>query len=191
MSMSFSFDKETALRVAEYLERGGQLRQAAEMWLRMCAYNPYDRWAREKFGDLRFADLEAKYPKGSLERSRFILRTIGVAMPSKLLRRAYFDNLRLVLRDRPKRAEPGAVVLGIGSGRCGSTTLTAAFAGVPNALSTHENPPILFWEPQEPQLQMQFERFRLVAEYYPLVFEAAHWWLTSLGASSASFPAAR
>jgi hypothetical protein len=154
----------------------------------MCVYNPYDLWAREKYGDLRYADLESSYKSGSIERSQFILRTIGVAMPSKALRRAYFDNLRLVLKGRAKRAEPGTIVLGIGSGRSGSTTLTGAFASVPDTLSTHENPPMVFWEPLEAQLQMQFERFRLLAEYYPLVFEASHWWLNALPRFFAAFP---
>ncbi len=82
-------------------------------------------------------------------------------------------------------------MLGVGSGRCGSTTLTAAFATVPRACATHENPPKIYWEPLEEQVRFHLRRLRVLSDYFPLVFDAAHWWIHLLDRVFAEIPAAR
>jgi hypothetical protein len=191
MSPTVQYDKDTAVKVAEFLEHNGMLRPAADTWLGLCADNPYDRRAREKLGDLKFQVQESNYALGSVARSRFILRVMGVSFPTGRLREAYFENLDQVLKSRPKRATPGAIVLGVGSGRCGSTTLAAALAGVSDACATHENPPMIFWQPIEEQLEVHFERFRRLADRFALVFDAASWWLNALERFFAEFPQAK
>ena len=68
-------------------------------------------------------------------------------------------------------------MLGLGTGRCGSTTLTAAFASLADACATHENPPLLNWDPCEEQVSFHIKRLQMMAGHYALVFDASHWWL--------------
>jgi hypothetical protein len=188
MAIQFQFDRATAIRIAELLEAAAMPKAAADIWLGLCAGDPYDRWAREKFGDIFFEQKQFEYPPGTVGRSQFILQVIGLSFPTPLLRDAYFDNLRSLLHARARRSQPGEVILGLGSGRCGSTTLTAAFEGLPDACATHENPPLVDWQPTEEQLQFHFDRFRLLAGYYAVVHDASHSWLHSLERFFAEFP---
>ena len=116
---------------------------------------------------------------------------MSVSYPTRTLVAAYFENLRQLLRGRAKLSQPGEVVVGIGTGRCGSTTLSAAFGGVSNACATHENPPHIFWEPHEEQIRFHFDRLRILADYFPMVFDAAHWWLNVCPRLLAEFPRTR
>ncbi len=188
MSITFQFDRPTAIRVAQLLEGAGMLKAAVDVWLGVCAGDPYDPDARIKFGELFFQHRQAEFPPGTLQRSQFILQAIGFSLPTPVLVDAYFDNLRQLLRDRPKRDVPGSVVLGLGTGRCGSTTLTAAFASLPDACATHENPPLVNWEPREDQLRFHFDRFRFLADYFAVVHDASHSWLTSVETFFDQFP---
>jgi hypothetical protein len=132
--------------------------------------------------------MQSEWAPGTLERSRRLLRLCGQSFPTETLRNAYFENLRSILQRKPKRAEPGRLVLGTGAGRCGSTTLSGAFAGLPEACSTHENPPVVYWIPPEEQLQFQIDRFRLLVQYYGIVFDACHGWLNVLPRLFGEFP---
>jgi hypothetical protein len=127
MTLQFRFDKPTAVKIAQFLEGSGMQKAAADMWLGLCAHNPYDWDVRKRFGDLYFDLQQASYPQGSVERSRFILVVIGNSFPTPKLSEAYFDNLRQILATRTKRAQSGTTVIGLGTGRCGSTTMSAAF----------------------------------------------------------------
>jgi hypothetical protein len=123
-----------------------------------------------------------------MPRSRFLLATIGEAYPTPILRDAYFENLRALLRGRPRRPQPGRVVIAPGTGRCGSTTLAAAVAAIPNSCATHENPPLIYWEPEEEQVQFHMDRLRILADYCSVVFDASHWWLNVVPRFLSEFP---
>jgi hypothetical protein len=189
MNLQVSFDYATAAKVAEYFESAGMAQAAASMWEGLCFTNPYARRAREKLGDLRFEQQESRYPRGSIARSRFVLGLISTSFPTPTLRNAYFENIEELLKGRVKRSRPGKVILGIGTGRCGSTTLSAAFAAVRDACATHENPPLIDWEPQQEQLRFHVNRLRVLADYFAIVFDAAHWWLNGLPTILDEFPA--
>lgn len=90
---------------------------------------------------------------------------------------AYFDNLEARLSRLQRRAEPGRLVLGLGPGRCGSTTLTALFKTAPDCCATHENPAIIDWTPRPEQIQFHLKRFSMLVDYFEVVFDAAHWWI--------------
>jgi hypothetical protein len=161
------------------------------MWEGVCLNFPYERLAREKFGGLFFDKFQSGYEQGTVGRSQFILSVIGGTFPTTKLHDAYFDNLEKLLKDQTKRAQPGDVVLGVGTGRCGSTTLTMAVAQMHDTCSTHEIPPLIFWDPVEEQVRFHFERLRLLTDYFALVFDASHWWLNVLGRFFAEFPAGK
>lgn len=188
MNDQLEVDVATAAQLAAQFEATGQKGAAANVWKELCRAFPYDRAAREKLADLIFDLRQSEHPQGTLDRSRFLSNATSKGFPTKKLRDAYFENLEQLLKSRTKRSRPGAVVLGLGTGRCGSTSLTAAFAGVDGACSTHENHPIIYWEPQEEQVRFHFDRMRLLADYHSVVFDAAHWWLNVLGRFFAEFP---
>jgi len=177
-----------AVEAAEYFERKGWLPDAANIWLRLIGTDPYNRQARERFGDLLFDLLQHEYTLGSVGRSRFLLGLIADSFPTKKLTAAYFENLEQVLAGRTRRTTPGAIVLCLGPGRCGSTSLVAAIEGGGDACATHENPPLVYWQPFEEQLTFHIRRFRLLADYFALVLDASHWWLNALPRAAAELP---
>ncbi len=142
--------------------------------------DPYDRQMREKMGEGLFEKHQASFPHGSYERACFLLEIIGISFPAERLSKAYFDNLEALLGSRSPLNHEGQIVLGLGTGRCGSTSLAAAFRSVENSLSTHENPPMIFWQPEKEQLDFHMRRLGLLSRYFPLVFDAAHWWLNAV-----------
>lgn len=149
---------------------------------------PFDEPLAMRVGEMRYDNHEKEYPAGTAERGVFLLKTIGRSFPTERLSGAYFHNLEAMLEKRERRAVPGQVVLGLGTGRCGSTSLAAMLASVEDALVTHENPPLLFWEPRQRQVEFHLRRFRLLRQYFPLVADCAHWWLNMLDPFFAAFP---
>ena len=125
---------------------------------------------------------------GSPERSRYILRLIHESFSTPVLTTAYFDNLERLLQHVPGRASPGTLAVGIGSGRCGSTTLTGLLQTVPRSCCTHEVPPLIDWEPRAEQVDFHLRRFELLLRYHDFVFDASHWWLNALDRLTSAFP---
>jgi hypothetical protein len=132
-----------------------------------------------------------QHPVGSVARSRAILEILWETLPTAAMRTAYFENLERMLEKQPDIPAPGQIVLGLGAGRCGSTSLTALMASVEGSCSTHENPPAIYWEPMEEQIQFHIARLKLLANFFPLVFDAAHWWLNPLETFFSHFPEAK
>jgi hypothetical protein len=120
-----------------------------------------------------------------------LLKMLDLWFPTSRLAGAYLDTLRDLLSPLPRRAQRGLVVLGIGSGRCGSTTLTYAMKRVSGACATHENPPSIYWQPCEEQLSCHVERFRLLTQYFAVVFDASYWWLNARERIFREFPQAK
>jgi len=83
---------------------------------------------------------------------------------------------------------PGQIVLGLGSGRCGSTSLSALLGAIEGSCATHENPPLIYWRPEKAQLDFHMRRFKLLSEFFPLVFDASHWWLRAIDRFFTDFP---
>jgi hypothetical protein len=160
----------------------------AHHWAARRSADPYDQGARENLARVLFAMQRDRFPLGTVERGQHLLSIIGDAFPIAPVRAAYFENLERLLTTKPQRTAPGTVVLGVGSGRCGSTTLTALIASVADSVATHENPPLVYWEPLAEQTDFQFERLTRLAERFALVFDASHWWLNLAEVFLARFP---
>ncbi len=149
------------------------------------------RRANPELAQRLLADCKARYPLGTFERSREILQIIANSSPTKELTSAYFENTESLLESRSRRSVPGTIVLGTGTGRCGSTSLVALLGTVENSCTTHENPPLVYWTPQPEQLEFHFRRFKLLADYFQLAFDASHWWLNSAEPFLREFPNGR
>jgi len=160
----------------------------AHHWAARRSADPYDRGARENLARVLFAMQRDRFPLGTVERGQHLLSIMGDAFPIAPLRSDYFENLERLLAQKPGRASPGTVVLGLGSGRCGSTTLTALVASTADSVATHENPPLVYWEPLAQQRDFHFERLARLAERFALVFDASHWWLNLAETFLARFP---
>jgi hypothetical protein len=155
------------------------------------SYDPCDRAVLQTRADEMFHRREGEQPSGTLDRSRLLLEIIEAWYPTSTLEDAYFDNLNLLLRGREKVSCPGRLVLGLGTGRSGSTTLAALLATVDRACCTHENPPLIFWKPEQAQTEFHIRRFRLLCEYYSLIADVSHWWLNVLDTFFQHFPNSR
>ena len=127
-------------------------------------------------------------PVGSVKSSRQILQIIGEGFPTPLLVDAYFTNLSACLAATTPLLSPGKLVIGLGSGRSGSTSLAARLAAVDNSCSTHENPPLLFWRPATEQIAFHLRRFAMLRSYYALVADCAHWWINLTDELVQEFP---
>ncbi len=155
------------------------------------AAGAFDRRAREMQAAALFVRYRDQGPIGTLGRSHLLLGIVHRTYPTPALSAAYFDNLEKLLATREKLPSPGRVVLGLGAGRCGSTSLTALMATIDGSCCTHENPPFIFWDPQDEQVAFHLRRFTLLRQYFPLVFDAAHWWLNVVDRLFAIFPNAK
>jgi hypothetical protein len=175
-------------RIAHALQGIGLQRPAEQFLWRVYNAQPYDLALGEHLAVMTFRNHEHEYRFGTVERGRFIMQLLQKSYPAQLLADAYFLNLRQLMSDRVPRAEPGRLVLGFGAGRCGSTTLAGILHSVADSVSTHENPPFVFWEPTARQVQFHLERFRIFSQYFPLVADCSHWWINLLDPVFDAFP---
>lgn len=178
-------------RLVNLLQTAGLTAVALQFLGGMYDRYPYDCLLGERLANLQYDEGEADYPLGSRERSEFLLKILARTYPSQRLCDAYFDNLHELLKNHEPLGNPGRLVLGLGTGRCGSTTLAGILSMVDGAISTHENPPLVFWEPLQRQVQFHLKRFRVMSRYFPLVFDCSHWWLNALDAVLDAFPHGR
>jgi hypothetical protein len=154
-------------------------------------YDPYDRGVREDLARQEFAAHRGEPASGTITRSRLILDIIQETFPTEELTEAYFENLDALLRYRKPLRTPGRIVLGIGSGRTGSTSLAAMLATIGGSCCTHENPPLISWKPEPEEIEFHMRRFRELARYHPMVADVSHWWLNLIDLFFAAFPEGR
>jgi hypothetical protein len=154
-------------------------------------YDPYDKVACEHIANRLLDEMHNESGKGALETCQRVLAIIGVSYPSERLTVEYFSNLEIVLNSMRRLENPGQLVIGLGPGRCGSTSLAAMLGTVTNSCCTHETPPPLFWNPQSAQIDFHIRRFRMLTNYHSLVADVSHWWLNSIERVLDQFPAAK
>ncbi len=140
-------------------------------------YDPNDKRSCERVAGELFREQDFPDGHGSAERGRNLLRIIGDSYPTAPLTNAYFANLSAQLEGKPILSEPGRLLIGLGAGRCGSTTLASLLADIPGTCSTHENPPLIFWRPEPEQVEFHMRRINILVKYFPLVSDCSHWWL--------------
>ncbi len=133
-------------------------------------------------------ELRDEPAKEPLETCQRVLSIIGDSYPTEELAAEYFSNLEICLGGMRPLETPGQLLIGLGPGRCGSTSLAAMLGTVPNSCCTHETPPLIFWEPQPEQVDFHIKRFRMLASRYSLVAEVSHWWLNSIDRIFNQFP---
>ena len=154
-------------------------------------YDPTDLAIRELIADQMFHQHINDQPLGSVDRSRQLLDIIESSTPSDALTAAYFENLELLLKSNQPRPAAGQVVLGLGTGRTGSTSLVEVLATVEGSCCTHENPPLISWAPRRSEIDFHIKRFKQLSLYFPLIADVSHWWINSLDDVFRHFPDAK
>jgi hypothetical protein len=154
-------------------------------------YDPYDKEACERKANTLVDRIYSESSKGAPETCQRILALIEDSYPTKELSTEYFSNLEIFLSSKPRLESPGQLVIGLGPGRCGSTSLAAMLGTVANSCSTHETPPLIFWNPLNEQIDFHIQRFRILTNYYSLVVDVSHWWLNSIERVFDHFPNAK
>jgi len=86
---------------------------------------------------------------------------------------------------------PGRLVLGIGTGRSGSTSFTKLLSLQPGTYASHEHPPHLPWIPDQERFRFHVRRFGMLLSMLPCVADASHWWLPYLEDLLREFPDTR
>jgi hypothetical protein len=143
-------------------------------------YDPLDRAVQKLIADRMFRQYIDDEPSGSISRGRLLLDIIENSFPSDALTAAYFENLELLLKSRQPRPVAGQIVLGLGTGRTGSTSLVEVLATVQGSCCTHENPPLISWVPQQVEIDFHIQRFKRLSQYFPLIADVSHWWINVL-----------
>lgn len=85
----------------------------------------------------------------------------------------------------------GQIILGIGTGRSGSTSLSYLLATQPNTYFSHEHVPFIPWYGGERQLNFHMQRMELLAKSCGAVADVSHWWLPKLEEVIQRFPEVR
>lgn len=186
-SVDVKLDLETAADLAEFFAARGKPQQALQAYAAVLKLDPHLDDVRRRYAELLFAVNGPEAPLGSVERGRMLLGLMGMDVLTGAIEGAYFENLERLLSGRERLPKPGTLVLGLGSGRCGSTSLAWALAGVEGICATHENPPTVHWLPAPEQLAAHCRRFRLLLDRFEAVFDSAHWWLNGLDQMAGEF----
>lgn len=83
------------------------------------------------------------------------------------------------------------LVLGMGTGRCGTTSLTILLRHQDDCFAAHESPPIVQWECGKRRIAFHRARFNRLLEMHPVVGAVAHWWLPYFEQIKAWYPNVR
>ena len=154
-------------------------------------FDPYDQRAREHNAGALLDKMHNEPGRGALETCQRILAIMQISYPTTKLVEEYFSSLEIVLGGMRQLENPGQLVIGLGPGRCGSTSLAAMLGTVPNSCCTHETPPQIFWKPRSEQVDFHVKRFRMLTNSYSLVADVSHWWLNSIEQLFDQFPKAK
>lgn len=106
--------------------------------------------------------------------------------------RLYGELLRQAeRRAREGKQGPGRLVLGIGTGRSGSTSLVALLRAQADAVVSHEHPPRLPWKPHPERFAFHRRCFEALLRTHAFVGDVSHWWLPYLDQIFEAFPGAK
>ena len=81
------------------------------------------------------------------------------------------------VKPKDKSTKEGTLLLGLGTGRSGSTTLTKLWAEQEDCYCSHEHPPRLSWKSNSSRLSFHQQRFDLLKSNFKFVGDVSHWWL--------------
>lgn len=177
---------ETSLQQALDLVRQGNLDAAERALLQLLRQG-----ATPEIGHAldRVAGMKALYlmAAGRLEDARRVLAHYLTIVPRGPTLMGAYESL---LAEIPTRLgeERGRLVLGAGTGRSGSTSLTQLLAAQPGGYFSHEHAPRLSWDTPDPRFDFHLRRFQALQRGYQSFGDVSHWWLPRFEALLEAFP---
>ncbi len=89
--------------------------------------------------------------------------------------------------NKEKKDVNGKLLLGLGTGRSGSTTLAKLWGEQKSCYCSHEHPPRLSWSDSPSRLAFHQQRFDLLCSRYDYVADVSHWWLPYIDTLMATY----
>jgi len=86
------------------------------------------------------------------------------------------DGLALKMPEKGPTST-GTLLLGLGTGRSGSTTLAKLWTEQEGCYCSHEHPPRLSWKGSSSRLEFHRRRFDILRGHFKYVGDVSHWWL--------------
>lgn len=86
-------------------------------------------------------------------------------------------NTFLMILGGYRDASNAPLVFGLGTGRSGSTSLTAGLLKIKNTYFSHEHPSLVPWQNGEEIVEWHIKRMKSLSAHYSLVGDVSHWWL--------------
>ncbi|MEH6552495.1 MAG: hypothetical protein V7744_21170 [Pseudomonadales bacterium] len=100
----------------------------------------------------------------------------------------YFDTLDKLLARKNRLPAPGKLVIGLGPGRNGSTSLATLLSTIDGSFITHESYPMIFADPTPAQLAFHIKKFHRLLPYCTWVGDVSHWWIYATDKLRREFP---
>jgi len=137
----------------------------------------------------RVAGMKALYlmAAGRREDARRVLAHYLALVPRGPTLMGAYESLLADLPLLPAGAR-GRLVLGAGTGRSGSTSLTQLLAAQPGSHFSHEHAPRLAWSSGDTRLDFHVRRFRSLRRAFAGFGDVSHWWLPRFEALLEAFP---
>lgn len=130
----------------------------------------------------------------SAQAAERLYRVMSSVPASDLAMQLYLSMLRERLaraQAAGQRREPGRIVLGLGTGRSGSTSLSYLLAAQSDTCFSHEHAPLIPWYQGASQFRFHMNRMAVLARLYGCVADVSHWWLPKLEEVIRLFPHVR
>ena len=89
----------------------------------------------------------------------------------------YLKLLSISINEVERSENKSKLIIGLGTGRCGSTSLSYLLSMQKDTFSFHEHPPIISWSNDTHIVDFHIKRFNILLNYFDYVIDIAHWWL--------------
>ena len=96
----------------------------------------------------------------------------------QLSQKIYLAVLVESLKSIPKRPRKSQLIIGIGTGRCGSSSLAQLLKEQhSNGFFSHEHPVRLKWGESDQRLDWHLQRLKILSGHFDYFGDVSHWWL--------------
>jgi len=107
-----------------------------------------------------------------------LLANLQETPDSQLYQGIYLAMLAESLKSQPHQSRVPQLIIGIGTGRCGSSSLSQLLKEQnANAFFSHEHPVRLAWGKSGQRLEWHLQRFKLLSKHFDFFGDVSHWWL--------------
>ena len=185
--LTLQLDQSELVALIESLAKQGNYLRCMQLSALLVQQDAWNQAHQERSIDLALRFLDEAVPDDQATLT-ILSRCLRFGTFIEKIAPRYFNALGGHLRDRRKLESPGQLVIGLGPGRSGSTSLAQLLTQPEDAHVTHEVPPPIFVQPTSAQLDFHFERFDLLRQYHSLIGDVCHWWLYATDPLVAAFP---